>query len=401
MTASAKAGITVLVTDGAERSSLAIVRALGIAGYDVVVTSSNGRSLAGASRYARVDVPVPDSLAEPEALAEALLRLSQSSAAAVVIPVTEPSLLAVLPVRDRFAAAIPFASLEAFRRISDKEAVLSAAKDVGIAVPHQVVVRHVDALEEVAPALDYPVVVKTASSVVEHGGRRFKHGVHHARNPAEALHAARLLGPGAYPMLIQQRIVGPGIGVFLLLWKGAEIARFAHRRLREKPPSGGISVYRESISVREELVATSRALVDRFDWEGVAMVEYKIDAATGTPYLMEINGRFWGSLQLAIDAGVDFPRLLVECAIAKSSPAPVREYREGVRSRWWWGDVDALLARVTRSDEALALPSGAPSRLRAVADFMTLWRPGDRNEVLRMRDPAPFLRETLNWLRRR
>ncbi len=107
---------------------------------------------------------------------------------------------------------------------------------------------------------------------------------------------------------------GPGVGVFLLLWEGKLRAAFAHRRLREKPPSGGVSVYRESIALDPVLLERSRRLLESFGWQGVAMVEYKIDERTGTPILMEINGRFWGSLQLAVDAGVDFPRLLIECA---------------------------------------------------------------------------------------
>ena len=45
------------------------------------------------------------------------------------------------------------------------------------------------------------------------------------------------------------------------------------------------------------------------------MLELKVDAATGVPYVMEVNGRFWGSLQLAVDAGVDFPVLLVRRAL--------------------------------------------------------------------------------------
>ena len=49
------------------------------------------------------------------------------------------------------------------------------------------------------------------------------------------------------------------------------------------------------------------------------MVEYKRDSSTGQPYLMEVNGRFWGSLQLAIDSGVDFPRILVACALGEKS----------------------------------------------------------------------------------
>ena len=52
-----------------------------------------------------------------------------------------------------------------------------------------------------------------------------------------------------YPSLIQERIVGPGIGVFVLCDHGRLLAAFAHRRLREKPPSGGASVLCESVAV--------------------------------------------------------------------------------------------------------------------------------------------------------
>jgi hypothetical protein len=128
------------------------------------------------------------------------------------------------------------------------------------------------------------------------------------------------------------------------------------------------------------------------------MLEFKTDRGTGRPYLMEINGRFWGSLQLAVDAGVDFPTLLVRCALGDRPTRP--GYRVGVRNRWWWGDVDHLLARLRHSPAQLGLPPGAPSRWQAARDFARLWRPGDRNEVLRLSDPWPFVRETLDWLGR-
>ena len=132
------------------------------------------------------------------------------------------------------------------------------------------------------------------------------------------------LDDAAFPLLVQQRIVGPGVGIFLLLWDGAVRATFAHRRLREKPVSGGVSVYSESVSADPALVERSRQLLEQMQWSGVAMVEYKLETKTGTPYLMEVNGRFWGSLQLAIDAGVDFPALLV----AAATGAPLADYRD-------------------------------------------------------------------------
>jgi len=69
-------------------------------------------------------------------------------------------------------------------------------------------------------------------------------------------------------------------------------------------------------------------------WHGVAMVEFKV-SADGTPYLMEVNARFWGSLQLAIDAGVDFPWLLYQLATGRDVESD-DDYVTGVKSRWLW-----------------------------------------------------------------
>ena len=123
------------------------------------------------------------------------------------------------------------------------------------------------------------------------------------------------------------------------------------------------------------------------------MIECKRDPATGRHVIMEVNGRLWGSLQLAIDAGVDFPLLLARCALGLVVP-PVHKYRVGIRSRWFWGDVDHLYARLRRSAAELHLENGAPSRVAVIADFLRI-RPGrDHCEVWRWLDPAPFLLET-------
>ncbi len=392
----------VVVTDGEQRAALAVVRSLGAAGYRPVVCAATARSLAGASRWAAGEAVVPDPLRDPAGFTDAVAAIVARHRAALVLPVAEGSGLALLPAADRLAPAkLPGADEATFRRVCDKAEVLRVAAEVGIAVPEQRVIADPAAARDFDPGeLRFPVVVKPARSVGEHEGRRAKHGVEYATDRDDLRRTVAAAAPDAFPLLLQQRVVGPGVGIFLLRWDGRTRAVFAHRRLREKPPSGGVSVYRESIAPEPGLVDLSERLLERFGWEGVAMVEYKIDAATGTPYLMEVNGRFWGSLQLAVDAGVDFPALLAGCALrGECSPAPA--YRVGVRSRWWWGDVDHLLARLRRSRRELALPADAPGRLRALGEFFVLWRPGDRSEVLRLSDPKPFFRETALWLRGR
>lgn len=391
----------ILVTDGDERAALAVVRSLGRAGHECTVVSARRRSLAGASRWAAREECLPDPLHAPSEFANSLARLSGQVAADVVIPIADPSLLAVLEQVERFApASVPFPDLATVRKASDKGLVLALAEGHGIGIPRQVAAGSLtEALKRAGLDVGYPLVVKPARSVAGAPGTRVKVGVRQALDPSGLHEAVATLPEGAYPVLLQERIVGPGVGIFLLLWDGEVRALFAHRRLREKPPSGGVSTYRESIPADPGLVHQSRGLLEDLGWRGVAMVEYKLDASTGRPYLMEINGRFWGSLQLAIDAGVDFPRLLVDLARGRD-PGPVPGWRSGIRSRWEWGDADHLLARLLRSRRTLALPPDAPGLGRVLRDVLRPWRPGEHWEVLRPGDPRPFLRETLDWFRR-
>jgi predicted ATP-grasp superfamily ATP-dependent carboligase len=386
---------TVLITDGEQRAALAATRSLGRAGYAVYVCSPRARSLAGASRYAHSEATVPDPLADASSYASAVKALVQRWKIDVVLPISEASVLALLPIRAGLGATIPFPDEKVFRRICDKAAVMQAAGTVGIAAPQQ---RVVNGPHDDVDGLRFPVVLKPARSVIDVGTERIKLVVQYAEDAGALSRKLGALPAAAYPVLLQERIAGAGMGVFLLLWHDEVIASFCHRRIREKPPSGGVSVYRESVAPDQALIDRSIALLRALEWQGVAMVEYKLDEASGTPYIMEINGRLWGSLQLAIDAGVDFPALLIAAARGRNV-TPVHTYRHGVRSRWLLGDFDHLLARVRRSRRYLALPDDAPGRLRACLDFLTGF--AGREEVLRPSDPRPALREALDWLRRR
>lgn len=387
---------TILVTDGEQRAALAVVRSLGRIGYRVMVCSSVRHSLSGASRHCRRSSLVPDALDDPRAYARSVQRLAREWDIEITIPITEASLLAV---RDELpGVTVPFPTTDRFRAICDKRAVLSKAASLGLSVPQQTLLLGPTVGDDAAlDALGYPVVLKPSRSVVDEAVGRSKVAVSYARDRSDLTRQLASLPASAYPLLVQERIVGTGEGVFLLRWDGQVVAAFAHRRIREKPPAGGVSVYRESVPLDSELLRQSQQLLEAFDWQGVAMVEFKRDSESGKAYLMEVNGRFWGSLQLAIDAGVDFPALLLDAALGVKHP-PVLTYRTGVRSRWWWGDVDHLLARLRGSPEELWLPLGSRGRARALAAFLVLWRRGDRSEVLRLTDPRPFLRESVDWV---
>ena len=395
-------GLKVLVTNGEQRAALAIVRSLGAAGAVPYVCSRSGASLAGASRFAEADVPIVDPIEEPDAFAESLRDIIQRHSIECLLPVTESALRPVLKSSHLFQGVIlPFPGQDTFAAASDKRRVMDLATRIGVPVPRQTVLATPDAAGPYAVDLDgelrFPLVLKPALSVADDDGRPLGLSVRHVANESQLERALVELPGAAFPVLAQERIVGPGLGIFLLRWHGRILARFAHRRLREKPPSGGVSVYRESIVPPPDALKYAETLLEALDWQGVAMVEFKRDVGSEVPYLMEINGRFWGSLQLAVDAGVDFPRLLVEASIGRV-PARLVSGRPGVRLRWLLGDFDHLLLRMRKSRAELALGPDAPGRLRTLASFLVPWRPGDRWEVLRPSDPLPFGRELREWI---
>jgi len=388
----------VIVTDGHNRAGLAVVRSLGRAGYRVGVCALRSPSLAGVSRYAADAIAVPDALADPSGFTAAVLGYARAQDASVLVPMADPSIIALLG-RAPSRLTVPFPSIERWSMVADKTAVGLAAAASGITVPPGVILPSADIGDELLRALRYPIVLKPHRSVVGKDGGRVRVSVLHAATPEDVPRLLEALPESAFPVMAQERIVGPGTGIFVLVWDGKLIAAFAHQRLREKPPSGGVSVYSESVPLDRDLLDRSLDLLRRFHWQGVAMLEYKRRASDGTPFLMEINGRFWGSLQLAIDAGVDFPRLLVDAALGRA-PAPVTSYRVGARSRWWWGDVDHLLLRLRRNPRQLDLPVGAPTRLQALGQFIGTSF-GARSDVFRWSDPKPFVRETLDWVQGR
>jgi len=385
----------VLVTDGNNRAALAVTRSLGRRGHHVVVGEAGGRALAQASRYCSTAVTYPDPARQPQAFVEWLAATVVSERIDVVLPVAD--IATVLVVENRQAidpkVRIPFSTAHAINRAADKSCLVRLANELGVPAPATVVLDHPSRVQECAARVNFPLVIKPHRSRVRTEDGWAQASVRYARDMTGLERDLASRRVHEFPVLLQEYIPGYGLGVFACCDRGRPVALFSHRRLREKPPTGGVSVLSESIKVPPLAQAYAEALLGALGWHGVAMVEFKIDARDAKPRLMEINGRFWGSLQLAIDAGVDFPAILLDLADGHA-PATPPAYREGVRSRWLWGDVDSLM---------ISLRNGPPNgrgRLGLVMDFAKLWQRDLHYENPRWADLRPWFFETARWIRR-
>ena len=398
----------ILVLDGEARSALAVVRSLGRQGLELAVAAAEPPALAQRSRYAQRRFACPAPARAPKAFQEWLLRAVEGYRPHLLLPLTDLSLALALELEAELRArtVLPFVDRATCARVQSKGELLALASSLGVRVPRSLRLPPL-ALQsaEHARALDafaYPAALKpeVTQSRIGDGYARLP-----VAYPRDAAAARALLAAGSpYALvatLLQQRIEGPGVGVFALCADGEALALFAHRRLLEKPPTGGVSALSESLPLARAPVACAERLLAALRWQGAAMLEFKQDR-DGSFHLLEINPRFWGSLQLAIDSGRDFPALLYQLF---RSGEPLRGEKrerfrealppllEGRRLRWLLGTLDHALIRL-RADPLEAL---AGILLRN--QLRLFERPlATRLEVLRATDPAPFLGELRAWL---
>jgi len=385
----------VLITDGNERSGLAVTRALGSQQLEVVVGAETRSSLAAASKYCSRSFVYPSPYSDPDAFVEKLLEIVEQEQISVVFAISDIAMHLLGKEKSRFErnAVVPAPPSTVFEKISNKYSLMKLALELQIPIPETIFVPD-DRVQDIAHRVShYPVVVKPGQSVMKGTHGWSKTSVHYASNATELFNLYREKDYLRQPSLIQRRVNGEGQGLFALMNKGQPLVLFAHKRLREKPPSGGVSVLRESIELPKPMVDYALRLLQHVSWHGVAMVEFKIDQDRGVPLLMEVNGRFWGSLQLAIDAGVNFPYLLFQLATGQPIQLPPNGYHIGVKSRWLLGDLDHLLLRLFKPKETLQLQPGTPSKWQSIADFCRFFQRGTYYEVERFNDLGPAIYE--------
>ena len=384
----------VLVLDASQRSALAATRSLGRRGIPLFTADEISTSLAGCSRFSLQHLTYPSPRLHPDRFVSAIAETCGMHRIGIVLPMTELTTTLLLAHRGNLPdIVIPFADAATVASLSDKCSLMRQAESLGIPVPRTWFVDNPAALPVGLDSLPYPIVLKPGKSWICNDHGWFRAGVRYADNQLQA--ASILQQDGAFqshPFMLQEYVAGTGQGLFALYDHGKALAFFAHRRIREKPPRGGVSVLSESVPIDPDLLSHARLLLDSAVWHGIAMVEFKV-AGDGTPYLMEINTRFWGSLQLAIDAGVDFPYLLYQLACGEH-PEPVSHYKTGIRLRWLLGDLDSLYLAL--KDRQLFSPG---EKLATILRFLLPDPFRTAHEVNRWHDLGPFWCELRQYLR--
>ncbi|MDQ1743035.1 MAG: hypothetical protein QOE23_1374 [Pseudonocardiales bacterium] len=361
-----------VVEQGYSRGALAAVRALDQAGWQVGVGAPGGRGLAAASRSCARRHPVPAAHADQPAFLAAVARAVREGGYQVVFGAGEAEVLTLSEHRDAVPAVVPHADHAAVLNALDKARLAEAAVAAGFEVPR--VLSPGTLTDE-----SRPVVVKA----------RLHARPGHAGSPpridttvvvgatATRRRVAEIAALGGEAQ-VQEFVAGRLVAYAAVTTAdGRVVAQSLQVASRVWPPGAGASCRAVSVPVEAGLAERAVALLAALGWFGLAELQFLVPE-DGRPRLIDLNGRFYGSLALAVAAGANLPAAWAALAtgrLAASEPAPVTA-AAGVRYCWWEGELRRAV-RERRGGLVRDLAGALGAGIGAV------------HSIGRWRDPAP------------
>ncbi len=322
--------MTALITTAESLKALTIVRSLGRQGIPVTTGSASPSPLASSSRYALQHISYPSPLQDPIGFNHTIHKFLEKNQHDVLLPVHSEDTLVLGRYANSLSDVIhfPFHRFDDMILINDKGYLAAVAEELEIPTPRTWAPENLEQFSHIRNEITFPAVIKLRNRTSSLG-QSYVSSMDELISVYKRTIRTFALSSREYP-IIQEYIAGTGYGVSLLFNHGNLRARFTHKRIREYPVSGGPSTCRISTK-HQRMEEYATRLLEHFSWHGIAMVEF-ILSYEGVPFLLEVNPRFWGSINQAVQSGVDFPYLLYQMAV-DGDVRPVFSYQEGVVTR--------------------------------------------------------------------
>ena len=359
--------MTVIIKSApADVVSLAVTRSLGKQHIDFTVYSKKTETLASYSKFCKNTSISQNDL-------EFFSTLSPSD---IIFPIDETIMLQISKNKKKLSCSLAFPEYPTLETVTNKSFLVRHALEQGIPCPQSVFIERPEDMRNLKKILEFPAVLKPDRGS---GGK----GITFV-NSMKEFHT---IGVGFFekygPFVIQEKI--PFVHKYtvgVLCNADSKVRRACIiKEIRNYPVETGPACYVETVT-SPEILNLSVRLMESLNYFGIADIDFLIDSRTGKPQLMEINPRFWGSLQVAINAGVDFPSLLFELMkdgdIEKSM-----NYKTGIRCRHLVFDDLLRLFSILKGN------FGWSYKVKSITDFLT-FHPEDGYYIFSLEDLKPF-----------
>lgn len=359
--------MTVIIrSDPFDIVSLAVARSLGKKNIDFSVCSKKEKPLAFYSKYCKTTSVSRNDV-------DFFSQLSKDS---IVYPMNETLMLQLAKNKKNLSCSLAFSEYPTLETVINKSRLMHHAIENDIPCPKTVFIDRSEDIPEFSTTITFPAVLKPCRGS---GGKGILFVNSHKEFRSVAFGFFEQYGP----FIIQEKI--PFIQKYtvgVLCNADSKVRRVcAIKEIRNYPVDTGPACYAETVYY-PELVKLSVKLMESLNYFGIADIDFLVDARTGKPALMEINPRFWGSLQVAINAGVDFPSLLFEL-MKKGDIEQSFDYKTGIRCRHLVFDDILRLLSIIRGQYVWSY------KARSIIDFLKL-HPQDGYYVFCLDDLKPF-----------
>lgn len=361
----------VMLVNGLHRSGLAIARALKDVGNFKIDIVSDRKSFSNTIRR-MVDFRFINSVnftgcnLFDRSFPDRLFEIANRNRTDIILPIGPSSILIskIKPKLEKLCKVL-VEDYEKLLIFHDKSRTLSIAKDLDVPHPETWLPENSGDVEILADEIKYPIVVKARKGTGANG-------VWYAGNRSELIHLYQkatirhrtgdgLLRDSSKPML-QEYIPGELHDVAAFCINGEMKLGLTQKRLMTRPVSGGMGIVNVTTE-EKQLLQYAERIIDRVKWNGVMLLDFKIDDRDGQPKLLEINPRFWGTTGLTIKAGYNYPYYLLLNAYGLSVDFPV-DYKVGLHCRWPVQEISAIFEKPVTMQIALSRLQGFVSRFK-------------------------------------
>jgi protein-tyrosine-phosphatase/predicted ATP-grasp superfamily ATP-dependent carboligase len=313
----------------------------------------------------------------------------------LVIPVGDQNGIPFHLFRSEYESAGTIYLLDenAFQITNSKILTYQFALSLGIHVPRSEIISNTSDLSAVLSKFTLPVMLKPASSFTLENliEKSYVKRIDTPEQWEKSLQGMLLHGE----VLVQEYFEGIGIGIEVLAHEGKILTSFQHVRIHGVGKSG--STYRKSQPVDETFLSAAKKMIKALYYSGVAMFEFRYNPEMKTWVLIEINGRFWGSLPLPLACGVDFPYYLYQMLVEERREFP-KTYRTGLYCRNTSADLQWMANSFFQKD---SLDNKKRySMLRYFIEFGNILLLREKNDVFVMDDPLPGIMEFYRLFRK-
>lgn len=381
--------MNVLILDGNTYQALATARSLkGL--YNILLISNRKCSLTSFSNSINDKFVVKE---ENINGAREILKISMKNKVRIILPMTERSCQYLNLIRDEFEKnniIIGTVSREILDIALDKYKTYLFCKKHGIKVPHTELLKS-DSCDDIK----YPIVIKERySNKYENEEFQVSAAPRYIINNEYYIKYYNSITRDNNNYIIQEVIEGDSIGIFGIALEGETFALFSHKRIRDVNPVGSGSSLRESREMLPEEIKYVKGIIKNLNWSGPIMFEFK--KRNESLILIEINGRMWGSLQLAIDSGVDFPKIWIKILLGEYIDELKPVYNK-VILRNIFGDMKRLLYIIKGKPKYYY--KEFPSIINGFIEFFGKQPNGTKYEVIRYNDMKPIIGAIINLLK--